>query len=152
MHVARQLVLARRRSTRKVYQAKWSTYRQWCQDHGHSISRPSLPKVADFLVHLHQDRGFSPSCIKGYRSMLSVVFRSRLPEISSSPVLRDLLRSFSIFRPRAVLSPPSWDLNKVLQALRSPPYEPLESIDFRALSSKTIFLVALATARRVGEL
>ena len=119
---------------------------------GHSISRPSLPKVADFLVFLHQDKGLSPSCIKGYRSMLSMVFRSRLPELSTSSVIKDLVRSFSIARPRVSMSPPSWDLETVLRALRSHPYEPLESCDFRALSSKTLFLVALATAKRVSEL
>ena len=34
----------------------------------------------------------------------------------------------------------------------SPPYEPLDSCDFRALSSMTLFLVSLATAKRVGDL
>ena len=86
------------------------------------------------------------------RSMLSFVLRSRLPDIVSSPVLRDLIRSFSLSRPRPPLTAPSWDVNKVLAALRLAPFEPLESCEFRALSSKTIFLVALATAKRVGEL
>ena len=84
--------------------------------------------------------------------MLSSVFRHRLPEISSSVVLKDLIRSFSSGRTSSDISPPSWDLDKVLQALRSAPYEPLESASLRNLTKKTLFLVALATARRVGEL
>ena len=84
--------------------------------------------------------------------MLSAVFRHRLPEISTSSVLRDLLRSFEISRLSHGLSPPSWDLDKVLGALRVAPFEPLESASLRDLTKKVLFLVALATAKRVGEL
>ena len=47
--VASQASLVRRPSSRKVYQLKWQVYRSWCHSHGHSVSRPSLAKVADFL-------------------------------------------------------------------------------------------------------
>ena len=49
-HVAKQSALARRASSRAGYQAKWSIYRQWCHAEGHSVSRPSLSKIADFFV------------------------------------------------------------------------------------------------------
>ena len=84
--------------------------------------------------------------------MLSYAFRSRLPQISSSKVIGDLLRSFRLRRPRRMVCPPSWDLNKVLVYLRGHPFEPLKSCDFRSLSKKTLFLLALATAKRVSEL
>ena len=48
-HVAKQTALARKPSSRAGYQAKWLVYRRWCTTEGHSISRPSLPKIADFL-------------------------------------------------------------------------------------------------------
>ena len=47
--VAVQSSLARRPSSRAVYQVRWSIYRAWCHNNGHSISRPTLAKVADFL-------------------------------------------------------------------------------------------------------
>ena len=47
--VAEQSSLARRPSSRAIYQRRWSIYRSWCRENGHSISRPSLAKVADFL-------------------------------------------------------------------------------------------------------
>ena len=47
--VAEQSSLARRPSSRAVYQVRWSIYRAWCHNNGHSISRPTLAKVADFL-------------------------------------------------------------------------------------------------------
>ena len=43
-------------------------------------------------------------------------------------------------------------MNFVLRALRLPPYEPLSDASFINLSMKTLFLVALATSKRVSEL
>ena len=50
--------------------------------------------------------------------------------------------------------PPSWDLPTILNYLRSYSFEPLSShfFFFRDLTRKTLFLLSLATARRVGEL
>ena len=84
--------------------------------------------------------------------MLSAVFRSVLPEISTSPVLHDLLRSFQAEAPIREVRPPSWDLNVVLSFLRSSSFEPLTTISLRDLSRKTLFLLSLATANRVGEI
>ena len=44
------------------------------------------------------------------------------------------------------------DLSKVLTYLVSPAFEPLSQASFLALTLKTLFLLALATAKRVGEL
>ena len=40
----------------------------------------------------------------------------------------------------------------VLKSLLLSPFEPLELADFRALTKKVLFLVALATAKKVGEI
>ena len=150
--VAEQSSLARRPSSRAVYQVRWSIYRSWCHDNGHSVSRPTLAKVADFLYWLRYTRGLSVSSLRGYRSVLSAVFRFHLPSLSSDPVIRDLLRSFRLSSAERVLRPPAWDLSKVLTYLVSPAFEPLSQASFRALTLKTLFLLALATAKRVGEL
>ena len=92
------------------------------------------------------------STIKGYRSMLSSVFRHLDLDITGSQDLHDIVRSFSIQVPRRTVQAPSWDLEAVLKALCSAPYEPLGRADFRALTKKTLFLVSLATAKRVSEL
>ena len=47
---------------------------------------------------------------------------------------------------------PSWDLAVVLESLCKPPFEPLESVDLRILSLKTVLLVALTTAKRVSDI
>ena len=84
--------------------------------------------------------------------MLSAVFHTVLPEVSTSPVIQDLLRSFKVEAPCRAVRPPSWDLLKVLNYLRSPTFEPLSYASLRDLTRKTLFLVSLATAKRVGEL
>ena len=70
----------------------------------------------------------------GYRSMISAVFRSVLPEIPSSPVLHDLLRSFCVEAPARSVTPPSWDLLKVLEYLKSPVFDPLHQSSLRDLT------------------
>ena len=150
--VAAQAPLARHPSSRSNYQLKWSVYRSWCRSQGHSISRPSLSKVADFLWWLRSVRGLSVSSIKGYRSMLSSMFWFHLPALSAHPVLWDLLRSFRVSAPSYPMHPSSWDLSKVLCFLISNAFEPLCSAPLRALSKKVLFLHALATAKQVGEL
>ena len=92
--VASQLTHCRRRSTRFNYQAKWVVYRSWCHRHGHSVSRPTVAKVADFLLYLRRSLSLSCSSNASYRSMLSGVFRFVLPELSSHFVLHDLLALF----------------------------------------------------------
>ena len=149
--VASQASLAHRPSSRKAYQLKWQVYCAWCHSHGHSVSRPSLAKVTDFLCWLRSSKALSVSSIKGYRSMLSAVFRFHLPSLSSHPVIRDLLRSFCLASAERQLRPP-WDLSGVLRYLNTSEFEPLSRAPLRALTRKVLFLLALATAKGVGEL
>ena len=48
--------------------------------------------------------------------------------------------------------PPPWDLDKVLQFLSGPPFEPLTRASFLDKTKKALFLLAMATAKRVSEL
>ena len=134
------------------YQAKWAVYRAWCHRHGHSVSRPTVPKVADFLLYLPRSLSLSYSSIASYCSMLSGVFRFVLPELSSHFVLHDLLRSFRLECPLPSSRVPPWDLLTVLRFLRGPPFEHLESCSLRDLTQKVLFLVSLVMARKVGKL
>lgn len=47
---------------------------------------------------------------------------------------------------------PPWNVDVVLKYLVSAPFEPLEQAQMRLLTQKTLFLVALATAKRVSEI
>ena len=150
--VAGQLALCRRKSTRLNYQARWGKFRKWCRDFHHRSSEPTIPKIAEFLTFLFKTEKAAVSTIKGYRAMLSSVFKFCLPDISSSPILKDLVCSFEISAPRPLHHSPPWDLDKVLEYLSGPPFEPLADASFRNKTRKAQFLVAMATAKRVGEL
>ena len=115
--VARRLGQARRQSSVANYQSKWLTYRRWCSDKGHSVSRPSISKVVDYRVWLWEDQGLSLSLVKAHRSVLSSVFCFQLLSHGKDRVLQDLLYSFAIERPCRPQAPPSWDLDVVLWRL-----------------------------------
>ena len=48
-------------------------------------------------------------------------------------------------------SVPMWDLSLVLEALKAHPFEPLETVDMKYLTLKTVFLIALSSVKRVVE-
>lgn len=68
------------------------------------------------------------------------------------PLLREFLHGAKNLRPPTVHRYPTWNLSLVLQALMSPPFEPLRSIPLKYLSFKIAFLLAITSARRVSEL
>jgi hypothetical protein len=55
---------------------------------------------------------------------------------------------------RSVVCPafPTWRLEIVLQALNKEPYEPMKHASLKHVTLKTVFLVAITSARRVSEL
>ena len=151
--VAQFLAKSKRPSTTLNYQYKWKKYRLWCKREGHTVSTPSSQKFADFLVYLRQECKLSTSAIKGYKAMLNGVFSLKGFDLCQDQVLRDIIKACSsrIHRPLQSRTP-SWNVDVVLRSLAQPPFEPLHLSSLRDLTKKTLFLVALATAKRVGEL
>ena len=66
--------------------------------------------------------------------------------------MKELIKSFKVKELKFRSPTPHWDLDIVLKHLLKAPYEPMDKADFESLSKKTIFLIALATAKRVSEL
>ncbi|XP_064100768.1 uncharacterized protein LOC135211385 [Macrobrachium nipponense] len=148
---ARAIATARRPSTIRVYQLKWDVFRRWCRNQKLSSSSTSVTQIADFLFFPREKCGLAVSTIKGYRSMLASVFRHRALNISEDKDLHDLIRSFETTKKVSNLTP-SWNLDVVLLFLRSSRFEPPQSASFRDLTMKSLFLMALALAKRVSEL
>ena len=86
--VARRLGQARRQCSVANYQSKRLAYWRWCTDKGHSVSQPSVSKVADYLVWLWEDQGLSLSSTKAHRCMLSSLFQFKLPALGEDRVLQ----------------------------------------------------------------
>ena len=72
--------------------------------------------------------------------------------LDGSGTLTDFCKNLAREVPREKFKFPKWDLTIVLKGLREAPFEPLEDIDLKYLSFKTVFLIALASAARVSEL
>ena len=106
----------------------------------------------DFLIHLRQDKGLSVSAVKGYCSALNSVLALKGRDLAASREITTLLRSFARSVNPVELRPPAWDVSLVLQSLTGAPYEPLRTCEERFLAQKTLFLLALASAKRIGEL
>lgn len=93
----------------------------------------------------------SSSTIKGYVAMLSSVFKCRGLDLLSNSDLNDLVKPYDTSRQKKD-NMVSWNLDIVLKWLTGPSFELLCSTSLRNLSRKTLFLVALATAKHVSEI
>ena len=141
-----------RTSTSRLYQAKWMLFCGWCRGRGVAPVNTTVPLFVDFLVHLRCDKGLSVSTVKGYRAALNSVFALKGMDLADSRPISMLIRSFSKSVRPGELRPPAWDMTLILQSLTLAPYESLQTVDERFLSQKTLFLLALASAKRVCEL
>ncbi|XP_064120443.1 uncharacterized protein LOC135225117 [Macrobrachium nipponense] len=148
---AKAIARSRRALTINVYQSKWEVFRNWCKEKKVSLSNTSVSQITDFLLHLKLKVDLATTTIKGYRSMLASVFRHRGLDLSRNQDLHDLIRSFDTTKQKSEQLP-GWNLDVVLRFLMSGKFEPIQECSFRDLTRKTLFLVALATARRVSEI
>ena len=94
----------------------------------------------------------SVSAVKGYHAALNSVFALKGMDLADSRPISLLIRSFSKSVRPEEFRPPVWDVTLVLQSLTKAPYQPLRTSDERFLAQKALFLLALASAKRVGEL
>ena len=150
--VAEHVSKARRDSTVKVYDAKWQIFRDWASERKIDPIQATPQIVADFLTFLFSVKKCQVSTIRGYRSTISNTLKFRTGyDFGSHPVLSELIKSFAKQRPVDRSLAPKWDLAFVLSHMCKAPFEPLDKASLFHLSVKTVFLVTLATARRVSE-
>ncbi len=146
------LTEARAPSTRRLYALKWGVFVKWC--HQAHID-PVVCTVLDVLSFLQYrlDSGSLPSTLKVYVAAIAA-FRSPQggQSIGRDPMVVSFLKGARRLHPPRPPSVPPWDLEVVLRALSQPPFEPLSSVGLRELSLKTALLLALASAKRIGDL
>ena len=131
---------------------RWKIFCGWCRGRVVAPVNATVPVVMDFLIHLRQDKGLSVSAVKGYCSALNSVLALKGRDLAASREITTLLRSFARSVNPVELRPPAWDVSLVLQSLTGAPYEPLRTCEECFLAQKTLFLLALASAKRIGEL
>ena len=141
-----------RESSSGLYQSRWKIFCGWSRGRSVAPVNASVPVVLDFLIHLRQDKGLSVSAVRGYCTALNSVLALKGRDLAASREITTLLRSFARSVNPVELRPPAWDVSLVLQSLTGAPYEPLRTCEERFLAQKTLFLLALASAKRIGEL
>ncbi len=146
------LTEARAPSTRRLYALKWGVFVKWChQAHIDPVGCTVLD-VLSFLQY-RLDSGSLPSTLKVY---VAAIASFRSPQggqsIGRDPMVVSFLKGARRLHPPRPPSVPPWDLEVVLRALSQPPFEPLSSVGLKELSLKTALLLALASAKRIGDL
>ena len=150
--VAARIEAPQRRSTRSVYEAKWTIFTKWCVANQVDFRAPPVKSVADFLLYLFEVKELQPSTIDGYRSAIADKLGNTTVNISKEDNLTRLLDSFHRDRPKGRRGIPSWNLSLVLHQLTKAPFEPLRGASLKHLTFKTVFLLALGSGKRRSEI
>ncbi len=150
--VALTITSARAPSTRRAYTLKWNLFVEWCSSHQEDPRRCSIRAVLSFLQQ-GLERRLSPSTLKVYVAAISAYHDPvEGKSVGKHNLVVRFLRGARRLNPPRPPSLPSWDLALVLRALITAPFEPLQSVEFKFLSMKTLLLTALASIKRVGDL
>lgn len=101
--------------------------------------------VADFLIYKRNEKMFTVSTSKTYRSAIDLVLRAKKTDMPNSQELLALIRLMAAEIPRHQFTLPKWNLTLVLEML-------LEDTSLKYLTHKCLFLLALTSTKRVSEM
>ncbi len=142
------LTQARAPSTRQTYALKWSLFANWCSSRRENPRRCTIGVVLSFLQE-RLKRRLSPSTLKVY--VAAIAPHHDAVDIRSlgkhDLIVRFLKGARGMNSSRSPLMP-TWDLSIVLAGLQRGPFEPLDSVELKFLSAKTV----LPSIKRVGDL
>jgi integrase len=148
-----RMARAQKASSIAVYEGKWKAFTHWCKERNANPLKADAQLVADFLCHLHNEKKLAYSTIEGYRTAIrSTVLAARSEDINGDQRLSALMANFARDRSKRKSSIPNWDLSLVLLMLTKQPFEPMHKASIKHVTWKTVFLVALASGKRRGEL
>jgi len=142
-------------STQRNYQSGWNHFSAWCTRYHIDPDESTVSQIVDYLNALLREEHKSYYTAKSRISAIAF-FHPGHTFHGTSLGTHGLVRRFfggakKKFPPRRDLFP-SWDLPTVLNALMGPPFEPLDELPLSLLTRKTLFLLAVCSAGRMGEL
>ncbi len=150
--VVETILQSRAPSTRKLYTLKWKLFTSWCRDRQLDPVNCPVGTVLEFL-QARFSAGLTHSTLKVYVAAISAYHASLGGQsVGRHPLVTRFLRGALRLRPPVRSRIPPWDLAVVLNALCRPPFEPIEEITDRHLTLKTVFLLAISSLKRVGDL
>ncbi len=148
---ASKLILASwRPGTNAVYNSAWSKWSSWCKEREVDALCPTLGNITEFLsdsFHI----GLQYRTINTYRSALSSV----MPPIEGflvgqHPLVVRLMKGIQNSRPAMPRYQYCWDINKVLDYIKSLPTN--ENLSLDMLTGKLATLMAITAPKRSSEL
>ena len=108
--------------------------------------------ILEYLQSL-LNSGLQCTTICVHRSALSRYHRGwNGTKLGIHPKITQFLKGAFNINPPVKRLLPNWNLSIVLDVLKSHPFEPLGGLDLKMLTYKTVFLLAITSARRVSEL
>lgn len=148
---------SRRPSMNRIYNTMWKAFVRWCNRKQVSPLNPKIQNMLSFLQDGVTVGLKAPTLRRQTVALASVLPRFRGFTLTKHPHILQFLRGVALMSIRA--TPPSsihrfptWHLNTVLSALTRAPFEPAHSVQLKYLRMKTIFLIAITSARNVLEL
>ena len=134
-------------STLKLYAGEWKVFETWCVSIDLDPFQASFLLIADFLLHLFQERKLTFNSIEGYRTAIPGPIKlSTGLDVCHNPMLQNILKSFL----RRDLG--FYNLSHVLFFLVKDPFEPLSEILLKFLIFNMVFLILLVAGSRRGEI
>ena len=154
--VAATIAHARAPTTMKQYQSKWALFKGWCDRELPPVeaTEPSVPVLARFLNHFFLEKGWKVATVQNYKTAVAFHWR-KLKGFKLDPEdesLHDLLSGFKRIRGKEKKRPVPWDIALVLEFLKSARFADWQKVTLEDLTIKTVFLIALASGKRRGEL
>ena len=151
--VAQTIIASRATSTYASYESGWKHFSRWCRRRGIDPFASSVPQILNFLQFCLTKKKYAHSTIRN-RVFALALYHSAFPldALSGHPWVRAFLKGAKRLCPKLKDILPKWSLQLVLQSLRGVPFEPMVSGRLKWLTIKTAFLLAIVTAKRVGEL
>ena len=145
----KHLSQARARTTNASYESKWRLFEGFAKNKFNPL-QATPAQLAEFLTYLFESRGISPATIKGYRAAVGHILRlSSGYDPGEDDIIKLLMKSFDRQRPTSRSRVPPWDITLVLDQWSRVDND---SIPLDLLQTKAIFLLALASGARRGEI
>ena len=144
-------------ATDKQYSNSWGHFTRWCEDKDIDPFTSTVQMILNYLSFCFEE-GLSFNTVKTRVSAITSRHntfggvRSGKVSLSSHPDIRAFFKGAMRRFPPVLDRVPSWDLPTVLKVLMCSPFEPLETLDLRLLMFKTVFLIAVTSAKRLGEI
>ena len=132
--------------TDKQYNSAWKKWCGWCEQRKIDLLQISVDEVVNFLSQSFAE-GKSYSTVNTYRSALSsTLYPVNNVAVGSHPLVVRLLKGIYHLRTPLPRYSSTWDVAKVTSYLRT--LFPLEQLNLKTLTMKTVMLCALSSAQR----